>query len=35
MVLGFHIRQGGIDDLGEFIGQMELDVQKHKYSKVC
>ncbi|MDR6238795.1 hypothetical protein HNQ88_001832 [Aureibacter tunicatorum] len=35
MVLGFHIGQGGIDDLGEFIGQMGLDENKHKYSKVC
>jgi len=25
MGLGFHIGQGGIDDLGEYIGQMEMD----------
>jgi len=25
MELGFHIGQGGIDDLGEHIGQMEMD----------
>lgn len=25
MGLGFHIGQGGIDDLGEYIGQMEME----------
>ena len=25
MGLGFHIGQGGIDDLGEYIGQLEMD----------
>jgi hypothetical protein len=25
MGLGFHIGQGGIDDLGEYIGQIEMD----------
>jgi len=35
MGLGFHIGHGGIDNLGEFIGQMEMDehfwLQKNRF----